>query len=165
MNTSGFYKNDSGTLLYAPLFVQASGFLLLRQDREEYTYPTEGWQWFDSKGEAIDAYGIIPPENEVEVAASFITPKWGSWRKEMSRLPSFQLLFQLIDQNGQGAAWAYLLNLLFQVAQDESIIPEIVTIWQQISNDAGIHQGTKDHWAGIAEKHDLPTDFIQAIRS
>lgn len=166
MGTSGFYKNDNGTFLYAPLFVQALGLLLLRQERDEYTYPIEGWRWFDSKDEAIAAYGVTPPDNEVEVAASFITPKWGAWRREMSGLPSFQLLFQLIDQSSQGqAAWAYLLNLLFRVGEDESIIPDMIALWQQISRVVDIHQETKDYWAGIAEKHDLPTAFVAAIRS
>ena len=51
---SGFYKRDpeSGELLYAPNAVYAPGFTLRRENHAEYTYPQDGWYWFDSEATA-----------------------------------------------------------------------------------------------------------------
>lgn len=50
-NTSGFYKLD-GDLLYAPNYVLNANYELYRDSHETYTYPTDGWYWFDSEQEA-----------------------------------------------------------------------------------------------------------------
>ena len=54
----GFYKNDNGSLLYAPSFVSGPGFELLAVEHESYTYPVEGWAWFDSLEAATDSFGL-----------------------------------------------------------------------------------------------------------
>jgi hypothetical protein len=47
-DTSGFYKQDeNGVWLYAPNFVYAPNFELLRENKDNYTYPIDGWVWFD----------------------------------------------------------------------------------------------------------------------
>jgi hypothetical protein len=53
-DTSGFYKQDpeSGTLLHAPNFVYAPTYTLLRADHATYTYPMDGWYWFDTLRQA-----------------------------------------------------------------------------------------------------------------
>jgi hypothetical protein len=50
--TAGFYKKDNEELLYAPNIVEGNGFVLVKQDKDQYEYPIEGWKWFDSKEEA-----------------------------------------------------------------------------------------------------------------
>ena len=50
MNTSGFYNKDA--LLRAGKFVYGPGFELLADHKDEYTYPVNGWIWFDSAEEA-----------------------------------------------------------------------------------------------------------------
>jgi hypothetical protein len=53
-DTSGFYKQDpeSGTLLHAPNFVYARDYELHRADHATYTYPVDGWYWFDTLKQA-----------------------------------------------------------------------------------------------------------------
>jgi hypothetical protein len=149
--------------------VQSATYALLRSDRENYLYPVDGWRWFDSKEAAYQYYQItIPSNSEIEISANYISAKWESWRQEITSLPSFQLLFQLIDgaeNNGVKSAWAYLVALLFRVVEDESLVNEIAALWGTISESADIHQDTKDYWASIAEKHDLPEAFVEGIRS
>lgn len=59
MDTSGFYKvSDSGELFFAPNFVYASKFTLLRKDKDKYVYPQDGWKWFDSEESAKSGYKI-----------------------------------------------------------------------------------------------------------
>ena len=52
LDTSGFYKNDNGTLLFGPNFVLNKDFELRRETHEQHTYPVDGWHWFDSEKEA-----------------------------------------------------------------------------------------------------------------
>jgi hypothetical protein len=54
---SGFYKqNEIGEWEYAPNFVYAPDYTLLREDKDTYTYPVDGWSWYDNSP--------IPPEEE-----------------------------------------------------------------------------------------------------
>lgn len=61
MNTSGFYKNDAGALLWAPNFVQGPGFTLDCTEPGDWTLEVNGWAWFNSQEEAEAAYGITAP--------------------------------------------------------------------------------------------------------
>lgn len=57
MDTSGFYKISEGELLYAPNAVYNKDYELLRDNHTNYTYPVDGWTWFDSREEACIAFG------------------------------------------------------------------------------------------------------------
>lgn len=51
-NTSGFYKNEEGMLLFGPSDVTGQDYHLNRANRTEHTYPVAGWYWFDTEEEA-----------------------------------------------------------------------------------------------------------------
>lgn len=57
-NTSGFYKLD-GILLYGPNFVINANYELRRETKDQHTYPTDGWYWFDSEQEAKTFFNIV----------------------------------------------------------------------------------------------------------
>ena len=46
-DTSGFYKLEDDNWLYAPNFVYGPNYTLLRENKDSYTYPVEGWEWYD----------------------------------------------------------------------------------------------------------------------
>ena len=46
-DTSGFYKLEDDNWLYAPNFVYGPNYTLLRENKDSYTYPVEGWTWYD----------------------------------------------------------------------------------------------------------------------
>lgn len=47
-NTSGFYKlNEINEWEFAPNFVYAPTYTLLREDKNTYQYPVDGWNWYD----------------------------------------------------------------------------------------------------------------------
>jgi hypothetical protein len=50
--TAGFYKKENETLFYAPNIIEAEGYVLVAQDKDQYEYPIDGWTWFDSEEEA-----------------------------------------------------------------------------------------------------------------
>ena len=58
---SGFYKNDEGALLFAPTQVSGPGFDLYILNKDIYTYPIEGWYYFDSEDEARAHLNIPKP--------------------------------------------------------------------------------------------------------
>jgi hypothetical protein len=62
-DTSGFYKLD-GDLLFGPNFVLNAKYELRRETKDQYTYPTDGWSWFDTDAEARVFFGLPPLEAE-----------------------------------------------------------------------------------------------------
>lgn len=51
-DTSGFYKEENGELLYGPNFVLNKNYELRKETHDQHTYPVDGWSWFDSETEA-----------------------------------------------------------------------------------------------------------------
>ena len=57
-DTSGFYKEENGELLYAPNFVLNKNFELRKETHDQHTYPVGGCYWFDSEAEAKSFFNI-----------------------------------------------------------------------------------------------------------
>lgn len=47
-----FYKEDNGSLLVGENFVYSPVVTLKVEDRDKFTYPQDGWYWFDTEDEA-----------------------------------------------------------------------------------------------------------------
>lgn len=60
IDTSGFYKLDGEVLLHGPNFVLHADFELRRENRDTFTYPVDGWHWFDSEAQARAFFGLEP---------------------------------------------------------------------------------------------------------
>jgi hypothetical protein len=58
-----FYRNDAGTLREAPNFVEGPGYTLVAASHASYTYPVEGWVWFNTRAQALAAFSLTeaPP--------------------------------------------------------------------------------------------------------
>ncbi len=50
-----FYKRNNETLLTAPNFVHGPDFSLTAENHTEQAYPVDGWYWFDTLDEAMQA--------------------------------------------------------------------------------------------------------------
>ena len=60
-DTQGFYAVDSNNYLqYAPNAVDGPGFNLAKEDKDTYTYPVNGWSWFDTEEAAVAALHPTP---------------------------------------------------------------------------------------------------------
>jgi len=55
---SGFYKLIDSELIYAPNFVINKTFELLKEKHSEYSYPVDGWIWFDTETEALGYFNV-----------------------------------------------------------------------------------------------------------
>ena len=62
--SAAFYKLDQDQLLSAPTAVYAPGYELHKVLRDTYTYPIDGWSWFESDQQARAHFGW--PEREPE---------------------------------------------------------------------------------------------------
>lgn len=55
----GFYKNDNGSLLVGETFVYSPRVTLKAEDKDNFTYPQDGWYWFDTEDEAYSFFGLV----------------------------------------------------------------------------------------------------------
>jgi hypothetical protein len=63
--TSGFYKRDpGGILLFGRYFVLNANYHLKRDEHATYTYPIDGWSWYESEDEARKALGLLTKLDE-----------------------------------------------------------------------------------------------------
>lgn len=63
LDTSGFYKYD-GLLLYGPNYVLNKNYELTRATKDNFTYPIDGWYWFDSEDQARTFFGLDNVEQQ-----------------------------------------------------------------------------------------------------
>lgn len=61
--TQGFYKYENGILSYGPNFVLSLEYELRAESKDEYTYPVDGWHWFNTIEDAYSFFNIPIPEN------------------------------------------------------------------------------------------------------
>lgn len=54
METSGFYKLEDDNWLFAPNFVQAPDYTLLKELKDTYKLPIDGWNWYDEQPYKIE---------------------------------------------------------------------------------------------------------------
>jgi hypothetical protein len=59
MENPGFYKFSEGDLLYAPNGVSHVYYDLCPGDKKTYSYPVDGWYWFNSKAKAKEFFDIV----------------------------------------------------------------------------------------------------------
>ena len=61
--TAGFYKYESPILLYGVSVFDAN-YHLESENKNDYSYPIDGWYWFNSQEEANIFFGIINEQTE-----------------------------------------------------------------------------------------------------
>jgi hypothetical protein len=59
-DTSGFYFCQDGALAFGPNFVETKDFQIYRDQKDSYTYPVNGWYWFDSEEDARIFFNLPP---------------------------------------------------------------------------------------------------------
>ena len=57
----GFYKYDGIDFFYGPTAVYAPTYTLLAGAHTTYTYPVDGWTWFDDQDTAYQQLNYTPP--------------------------------------------------------------------------------------------------------
>lgn len=95
MNTSGFYKKDNTSLLYAPNWVQSKDYTLIQSDKDKYNYPIDGWSWFDDAATAYTANGLpIPNSGDIAIQAQIASD--ADWEGFKAHLDSTGIYEQML---------------------------------------------------------------------
>ena len=67
----GFYKQTEDGWYYAPNAVYNADYSLLKEQKETYTFPIDGWDWYDAEPEGfIDIFN--KPEEGVSLSGTTI---------------------------------------------------------------------------------------------
>ncbi len=61
----GFYKLDNADLLHGPNYVLSGSYNLYVENKDDYTYPIDGWYWFDMESAARVFFGL--PELQINI--------------------------------------------------------------------------------------------------
>ena len=151
MDKPGFYKLGD-ELLYAPNVVYAPGFTLQAASHADYTYPQDGWHWFDSQLEAEQSFGINgQPANT------------GQWVEFASALVSDTAVNALI---ATASSQAPVLNLMLgvglgQAAQGDA--KTFVAAWTAARTSGLVDAPLVTHMQALATTYDLPAEFIAGL--
>lgn len=68
-----FYKNEDGWLAFGPNYVLNMNYELYADQHETYTYPVDGWYWFDTEEEARIFFDL-PASEPLNEPPYFIPP-------------------------------------------------------------------------------------------
>lgn len=117
MILAGFYKQESEAteLLYEPKCVRTSDHTLLAKARHEYTYPVDGWIWFDNIESAYSFHGLATPEPEAVAAIQSLTAiDWQGLMNDLDMPPVGNGLFaEMVMINVAFAFQGYNMCLTF----------------------------------------------------
>jgi hypothetical protein len=58
MRGPGFYKLEENNLVHGPNFVINANYSLYKEQKDTYTYPTDGWYWFENENEARSFFDL-----------------------------------------------------------------------------------------------------------
>ena len=61
----GFYKKDTDTILTGENFVFSPIVTLTKETKDDYTYPQDGWYWFDTFDEALQFFAGLKLSNSI----------------------------------------------------------------------------------------------------
>jgi hypothetical protein len=106
MNTQqGFYKYDAGLgAMFAPNFIEGDGYILLASEKDNYTYPVDGWYWCNTKEEAMILFGGMSQTTDSNPITYYVQPEniyLATSRADEGEFTKMITLLQLALQSNQ----------------------------------------------------------------
>jgi hypothetical protein len=156
-NTAGFYKFTANELRYAPTSVHAPNFTLIAADHASYTYPVEGWHYFDSY-EAAESYFELNGASNTD---------WPGFRQAILTENGYLAAMARARDSQDDAAWAAVTFSLSRLDrfQDKGDFSEylqglllIVSVQPEQEKGPLIQE-----FLALAARCNLPTAFITAL--
>ena len=101
MDTQGFYKKDGTGILFSPEIVEGNSYMLLSSERENYSYPIDGWVWAENLDGAINFFANEPKETS---APFFVSPEGyflATSREDETEFNKLATLTQLMISQGK----------------------------------------------------------------
>jgi hypothetical protein len=92
MNAAGFYKRDGNSLLFNSNWIQSKDYTLIAIEKDKYTYPIDGWQWFDNAIEAYTANGLpVPSAGDIAVQVQIASSAdWNGFKEHLDASGIYQ---------------------------------------------------------------------------
>jgi len=149
MTTSGFYRLKDDVLQYGTK-IHAPNYTLLAEEHESYTYPVNGWYWFDSADDAEAFFGLNGVSNA----------RWVEFGTALVADPGVN---QMI---GTAAATAPVLHLMLGVGLGQAAQGDPKTFLAAWTAAMGAGLASPDlaaHVAALATTYDLPAEFVAAL--
>jgi len=156
-NTAGFYKFTANELRYAPTSVHAPNFTLIAADHASYTYPVEGWHYFDSY-EAAESYFELNGASNTD---------WPGFRHAILSENGYVAAMARARDSQDDAAWVAVTFSLSRLDrfQDKGDFSEylqglllIVSVQPEQEKGPLIQE-----FLALAARCNLPTAFITAL--
>jgi hypothetical protein len=150
MTRSGFYKFTGVELHYGATAVHAPNFTLLAADHETYTYPVEGWYWFDTTEDAEAFFGLNGVSNA----------RWIEFGAAIVADPGVNQMIAAAAQN------APVLHLMLGVGLGQAAQGDartFSTAWTAATGVGLVSPELAAHVAALATTYDLPAEFVGAL--
>jgi hypothetical protein len=161
MTTSGFYLSD---LTYAPNWVIAPGYQLLRSAKDSYTYPVEGWYWFDSLEQACAFFDVPVPE-DFNQGTGFVPSNGGADWDGFNAAILSDTAFNQKTGAVMGVAPAVAIALPAALAQvSTNGVAAFGLVFNAFCTAGQVSSGQRATWATLAEGFNLPIEFVDVVR-
>jgi hypothetical protein len=160
MITSGFYKlTESNYIIYAPNYVYGAGVELLRGAKDSYSYPVDGWRWFDTKEIAETFFGVeFNPPEPPPPPQTF--ENWDMFNAMMLQDIGFQQYTGACLQSAPAIALS-IPAALSQIA--DKGINSFALVYGGFLMVANPTQTDRQRWKGYAESANLRVEFLDLI--
>lgn len=108
----GFYKKEDNQILVGENFVYSPVVTLKAEEKDNYTYPQDGWYWFDTFDEALVFFSKM-----VNVTVVSVTPR--QIRLKLLELGLLDTINNMLEQN---AAWKIEWEYATEVLRNSPLI-------------------------------------------
>ena len=152
MTKPGFYKLDESDnlLRFAPGYVYAPNFTLLADQKDTYTYPVDGWSWFETTEAAEAAFGLNGQSN-------------AQWQEFAAVLSADQSVNQMIAAALQAAP---VLGLMLGVGLGQAAEGKpgtFSTAWGLALAGGLVTPQLATYVQGLTAGYSLPAQFVESL--
>jgi hypothetical protein len=143
--------------------VIAPGFELLRSAKDSYTYPAEGWYWFDSLELACGFFNV-PVPTEFNQGTTFLpdglSPNWDGFNAYMLTDPTFKSYRDIVRQS-DGDLNSALFDGYLLIATNG--VGAFKIVWDGWCQASGVTPEYREAIASVAAYFNLPIEFIDVV--
>jgi hypothetical protein len=150
MINPGFYRFTDQLLSYASESVYAPNFTLRAADYADYTYPIDGWFWFDSQSDAEAFFGIN----------GAVTGNWLQFGAALAQDPTMHVFFRELDEQAT-ILYGMLTVGMGQASEGKPRI--FLAAWSLAMARGLIPPELQAHLITLASGYDLPQQFIDGL--
>lgn len=122
---SGFYKyTEKKEFLYGEVFISTPSYELVRELKDTYKYPVDGWYWFESEELAREFFGLnrVDNVNGIRIGDSLV---WTSF-EFFNRFSIFEQnqIFKLSESDPLVKRFLFILGIATQVENNHPLTVE-----------------------------------------